>query len=283
MDRKQVVTINMMHTCPMTTGTVPHIGGPVIGPGSVGVKINGIPVALQGDTCQCQGPPDSIIQGCPGVTINGTPIAVQQSPTAHGGTIPQGVAGVVVVSKNETVFEMSQDREPVIYNLQWIKDTSIVRDSKVLKVVTLGADTRNVADGEEVRIKVQDANQQIKELIGKVTDNRVEVEWEIEIIENKENDNTTGKAVITEIYYTDLEGNKKVNIFVDDEIYLVIESQNMIGKTINIDLADKHKDFEYQGERLENDILKDILIEENFQRIPLKVIIPQKEIDNNKQ
>lgn len=184
MDRKQVVTVNMMHTCPMTTGTVPHVGGPVIGPGSVGVKINGVPIALQGDTCQCQGPPDSIVQGCPGVTINGTPIAVQQSPTAHGGTIPQGVTGVVVVSKNESVFEISQEREPVIYNLQWIKDTLVVRDSKVLKVVTLGADTRNIADGEEVRTKVQATNQQITELSGKVQNGRVEVEWEVEEIED---------------------------------------------------------------------------------------------------
>lgn len=185
MDRKQVVTVNMMHTCPMTTGTVPHVGGPVIGPGSAGVKINGVPIALQGDTCQCQGPPDSIVQGCPGVTINGTPIAVQQSPTAHGGTISQGVTGVVVVSKNESVFEISQEREPVIYNLQWIKDTLVVRDSKVLKVVTLGADTRNIADGEEVRIKVQATNQQITELSGKVQNNRVEVEWEVEAFEEE--------------------------------------------------------------------------------------------------
>ena len=279
MDRKQIVTINMMHTCPMTTGMVPHVGGPVIGPGSAGVTINGTPIALQGDMCQCQGPPDTITQGCPRVTINGVPIAVQQSPTAHGGIIPQGVTGVVVVSKNETVFEMSQKRKPMIYNLQWIKDTLVVRDSKKLKIVTLGADTRNIADGEEVSVKVQDFNQQIKELSGKVANNRVEVEWEIEVAENEEDDDTTDTTVITRIYYTDEEGKKiyAEDLQPDTVVHLVIKGQNLAGKTGDLELSNAKVDFEHQGVYLENDILDNYTLESDYNKIKLKVIKPKKD------
>ncbi|WP_172915019.1 hypothetical protein [Capnocytophaga canis] len=81
-------------------------------------------------------------------------------------------------------------------------------------------------------------------------------------------------------YYTDLEDNPKAEVYIGDEVYLVIESEKMIGEIINIELSDEHKDFEYQGEILENDILRDILIEEDYQKILLKVVAPQKEIDN---
>ncbi len=61
-----------MHTCPMATpGTppVPHVGGPVLPPGSATVLIGGMPAARQGDLATCTGPPDSIALGCPTVLI----------------------------------------------------------------------------------------------------------------------------------------------------------------------------------------------------------------------
>lgn len=42
---KPVATIGSMHVCPMISGTVPHVGGPVTGPGAPNVLINGQPVA----------------------------------------------------------------------------------------------------------------------------------------------------------------------------------------------------------------------------------------------
>ena len=50
-----------MHTCPMTTGPVPHVGGPVIGPGVPTVMIGKLPAAVVGDTLVCVGPPDAIV------------------------------------------------------------------------------------------------------------------------------------------------------------------------------------------------------------------------------
>ncbi len=56
-----------MHACPMATpGTppVPHVGGPILPPGSPMVLIGGQPAARVGDMCTCVGPPDSIAMGC---------------------------------------------------------------------------------------------------------------------------------------------------------------------------------------------------------------------------
>lgn len=93
---KPVVTIGSMHVCPMVTGYIPHVGGPVNGPGMPGVTVNGQPIAVMGDMCTCVGPPDTIVQGCPGVTVNGKPVATMGSMTAHGGQITVGVPGVTV-------------------------------------------------------------------------------------------------------------------------------------------------------------------------------------------
>lgn len=59
-----------MHTCPMVTGLVPHVGGP-IAMGSATVLISGMPAARMGDMATCVGPLDSIAVGCPTVLIGG--------------------------------------------------------------------------------------------------------------------------------------------------------------------------------------------------------------------
>ena len=55
-----------MHICPMVTGTVPHVGGPVMPPGEPTVLIEGMPAARLGDS------------------------------TAHGGTIILGSMTVII-------------------------------------------------------------------------------------------------------------------------------------------------------------------------------------------
>jgi uncharacterized Zn-binding protein involved in type VI secretion len=52
-----------MHVCPMTTGVVPHVGGPVRPPVSTTVLIGFLPAARMGDQLVCVGPPDVIAQG----------------------------------------------------------------------------------------------------------------------------------------------------------------------------------------------------------------------------
>jgi uncharacterized Zn-binding protein involved in type VI secretion len=52
-----------MHTCPMVTGVVPHVGGPILPPCSVTVKIGMLNAARVGDMAVCTGPPDNIVVG----------------------------------------------------------------------------------------------------------------------------------------------------------------------------------------------------------------------------
>ncbi len=85
-----------MHTCPMVTGTVPHVGGPVMPPGAPTVLIGGMPAATVGDMCTCTGPPDTIIKGSGTVMIGGKPAARMGDSTAHGGSIILGDATVII-------------------------------------------------------------------------------------------------------------------------------------------------------------------------------------------
>ncbi len=79
-----------MHTCPLVTGVVPHVGGPILPPGAPTVFIGGMPAARVGDLATCTGPPDTIILGSASVLIGGMPAARVGDPTAHGGVIATG-------------------------------------------------------------------------------------------------------------------------------------------------------------------------------------------------
>ncbi len=88
-----------MHTCPMVTPAippVPHVGGPVLGPGVPTVMIAGLPAAVVGDSCICVGPPDTIAKGSATVLIGGMPAARMGDMTAHGGSIVLGAPTVIV-------------------------------------------------------------------------------------------------------------------------------------------------------------------------------------------
>ncbi len=88
-----------LHVCPMATpGTppVPHVGGPIMGPGAPNVQIGGMPAARVGDVCTCIGPPDAIVTGSPTVMIGGMPAARIGDATIHGGQIVMGCPNVVI-------------------------------------------------------------------------------------------------------------------------------------------------------------------------------------------
>ena len=92
-------TIGSMHVCPMLTPglpPMPHVGGPVIGPGVPTVLIGGKPAAVMGDLCTCVGPPDTIVMGEATVLIGGKPAATMGSMTAHGGSITVGEPTVLI-------------------------------------------------------------------------------------------------------------------------------------------------------------------------------------------
>ena len=88
--------ITDMHVCPMVTGVVPHVGGPILPPGTPTVLIGGLPAACVGDMCVCVGPPDSIVAGSGTVLIGGKPAARMGDSTAHGGAIILGCTTVII-------------------------------------------------------------------------------------------------------------------------------------------------------------------------------------------
>ena len=90
-----------MHVCPMVTpGTppIPHVGGPITGPGAPTVLIAKMPAAVVGDMCVCVGPPSTIIMGSTKVMIKGKPAARVGDSTAHGGTITGLGAPTVMIN-----------------------------------------------------------------------------------------------------------------------------------------------------------------------------------------
>jgi uncharacterized Zn-binding protein involved in type VI secretion len=85
-----------MHTCPQVTVLVPHVGGPIVGPGCPTVLIGSLPAARVGDMLVCVGPPDTIAKGSATVLIGGAPAARLGDLTAHGGTIVAGFPTVMI-------------------------------------------------------------------------------------------------------------------------------------------------------------------------------------------
>ncbi len=87
------------HQCPLVTPGVPpipHVGGPIAGPGAPTVLIGGLPAAKVGDIAVCVGPPDAIVKGSMTVMVMGMPATRMGDKTAHGGTIMVGFPTVMI-------------------------------------------------------------------------------------------------------------------------------------------------------------------------------------------
>ena len=85
-----------MHVCPMVTGIVPHVGGPILPPGCPTVLIGFLPAARVTDMLTCVGPPDVIAMGSSSVMIGFLPAARIGDMTAHGGNIVLGEFTVMI-------------------------------------------------------------------------------------------------------------------------------------------------------------------------------------------
>ncbi len=87
--------ITDMHACPMATGIVPHVGGPIC-TGFFTVITGSMPQARISDMCVCVGPPDVIVKGSATVIVGGMPAARIGDMTAHGGVIVTGFPTVII-------------------------------------------------------------------------------------------------------------------------------------------------------------------------------------------
>lgn len=88
--------VSDLHTCPMVTGVVPHVGGPILPAGVPTVLIGNMAAATVGDKCTCVGPPDAIAKGSATVLIGGKPAARMGDSTGHGGSIAAGCPTVLI-------------------------------------------------------------------------------------------------------------------------------------------------------------------------------------------
>lgn len=87
--------ITDMHVCPMVTGIVPHVGGPII-TGSPNTITGNMPQARVTDQLVCVGPPDVIVKGSPTVFVNNLMAARISDLTVHGGVIVTGFPTVII-------------------------------------------------------------------------------------------------------------------------------------------------------------------------------------------
>lgn len=85
-----------MHVCPMVTGLVPHVGGPILPPCCITVLTGKLPQARVTDMAVCVGPPDVIVKGSMTVLVGGLPAARIADMTAHGGVIVMGFPTVLI-------------------------------------------------------------------------------------------------------------------------------------------------------------------------------------------
>jgi uncharacterized Zn-binding protein involved in type VI secretion len=83
------------HVCPMATGPVPHVGGPLL-VGAPTVLVCKLPAANVGTACVCCGPPDVVVRGSATVMVGGLPAARMFDQTAHGGVIMMGAPTVLI-------------------------------------------------------------------------------------------------------------------------------------------------------------------------------------------
>lgn len=84
-----------MHVCPMLTGPIPHVGGPIVTPCPT-VLIGKLPAAAATAIAVCVGPPDLIARGSMTVLTGKKPQARVGDACAHGGAIVMGCFTVLV-------------------------------------------------------------------------------------------------------------------------------------------------------------------------------------------
>ncbi len=87
--------IGDMHVCPMFTGPVPHVGGPIV-LGCFTVLTGCVPQSTVSNMCVCVGPPDVIAKGSATVLVGCLPAARMLDNTAHGGMIVVGCPTVII-------------------------------------------------------------------------------------------------------------------------------------------------------------------------------------------
>ncbi len=82
------------------------------------------------------------------------------------------------------------------------------------------------------------------------------------------------EPLLLDYHIEDLNNNKIEETIIKEnqEIYLVINSQNTDGQVADIDLENKSIDFEYKGKWMKDDIISDIVLNDTLTKVKLKAV-----------
>lgn len=263
---KPAARIGDMHVCPMVTpGTppIPHVGGPIAGPGCATVLIGGMPAAVLGDMCVCTGPPDTITLGSTGVLIGGKPAARMGDMCGHGGVIVVGCPTVLIGEISPA--GMALMRMVLLAILLKIKgfEGGEAGGLAVRQMLSLQQAAVNGAAFCEVCEANKNANGSSSS--GASRGGTADAPGSQAVVEEK-------VKKINAIYFSDSAGNRITEAEDQLTVFLNIESENISGEEVLITLYDNAGDFTYQGNDIENDQIN-LTITSNKQQIELGVKI----------
>ena len=106
-----------MHVCPMVTGVVPHVGGPIT-VGSTDVFTGSLMQARVTDVCTCVGPPDAIAVGSLGVIVDHLCAARMTDLTLHGGMVIIGLPTVEIGEVGNPMLAIAMGINPLGGNVE---------------------------------------------------------------------------------------------------------------------------------------------------------------------
>jgi hypothetical protein len=125
-----------------------------------------------------------------------------------------------------------------------------------------GKNEKGVAKGEWVVTDTSGKGADAKLAFEGVVKSKVSGRAEIQIAE----------MMVVDVHYEDKKGNKLTKLFPKRDVNLIVKTQNLQGKSIDIDLSDSFIDFEYNGEVLENDILRGIKVVKDEMTIDIRTV-----------
>jgi len=86
------------------------------------------------------------------------------------------------------------------------------------------------------------------------------------------------KQKIVKAYFTNLEGELLEKITKEKEIYLVIETENMGGEKVIINLPEHYGDFKYEGQLITEDKVLKLSVGGNTEKIKLEVVPKKRKV-----
>lgn len=77
---------------------------------------------------------------------------------------------------------------------------------------------------------------------------------------------------ILECFFEDEQGNALLKPKKYQTIFLVVKTQDMVGKSVDLDLSDDSIDYEYNGAIVDNDLIQGVNVTADIMKIQLKTI-----------